>query len=113
MRKSKKKEIVEEVSIKGFSLDSILAADSSSAGPAEAEGLQAGRVGIGPIEDSLSAAEVVGANVERVGVDSFITEPELAVGVDDLRAAHVDPERDVEFLRRGAGDREQAERQHE
>ena len=36
--KAKKQEKVEEVSIKGFSLDSILAADSSSAGPAEAEG---------------------------------------------------------------------------
>ena len=37
-KKDTKQEKVEEVSIKGFSLDSILAADTSSAGPAEAEG---------------------------------------------------------------------------
>jgi hypothetical protein len=48
--KSKKQEKVEEVSIKGFSLDSILAADSSSVGPAEVEG--------GGVELTMEADEI-------------------------------------------------------
>ena len=48
-------------------------------GSAEAESLDAGGEGVGPVRDGLGAAEVVGANVERVGIDAFVTEPQVAV----------------------------------